>query len=173
MPLSTDVFMVSHLIWQVMSRFHFLDIVRCRRTLGEGVLWTPIDQCVWWTDIPAAKLYRYSPTEKQLDEWVMPEPVGSFAFVERDSRLILALATGFAWFDLESGRCEWIARPELEITGNRFNDGRRSEEHTSELQSRENLVCRLLLEKKNTTSNDEDNEESYHRPLAHSAAPLI
>ena len=26
----------------------------------------------------------------------------------------------------------------------------RSEEHTSELQSRENLVCRLLLEKKKT-----------------------
>src|SRR5690606_41607679 len=29
--------------------------------------------------------------------------------------------------------------------------GARSEEHTSELQSRENLVCRLLLEKKNKT----------------------
>src|SRR5690606_12545542 len=28
-------------------------------------------------------------------------------------------------------------------------DAARSEEHTSELQSRENLVCRLLLEKKN------------------------
>src|SRR5690606_40106855 len=28
----------------------------------------------------------------------------------------------------------------------------RSEEHTSELQSRENLVCRLLLEKKNARS---------------------
>src|SRR5690606_40145931 len=28
-------------------------------------------------------------------------------------------------------------------------EGVRSEEHTSELQSRENLVCRLLLEKKN------------------------
>src|SRR5690606_41015259 len=28
-------------------------------------------------------------------------------------------------------------------------DRHRSEEHTSELQSRENLVCRLLLEKKN------------------------
>src|SRR5436309_12627408 len=27
-------------------------------------------------------------------------------------------------------------------------EDRRSEEHTSELQSRENLVCRLLLEKK-------------------------
>src|SRR5690625_7115216 len=30
-----------------------------------------------------------------------------------------------------------------------LNDGRRSEEHTSELQSRGHLVCRLLLEKKN------------------------
>src|SRR5690606_29638510 len=29
-------------------------------------------------------------------------------------------------------------------------EGGRSEEHTSELQSRENLVCRLLLEKKNS-----------------------
>src|SRR5688572_31779193 len=29
--------------------------------------------------------------------------------------------------------------------------GFRSEEHTSELQSQSNLVCRLLLEKKNTT----------------------
>src|SRR3712207_7356365 len=29
-------------------------------------------------------------------------------------------------------------------------NGRRSEEHTSELQSRQYLVCRLLLEKKNT-----------------------
>src|SRR3712207_7450517 len=30
-------------------------------------------------------------------------------------------------------------------------DARRSEEHTSELQSRQYLVCRLLLEKKKTT----------------------
>src|SRR5690606_21885781 len=30
----------------------------------------------------------------------------------------------------------------------------RSEEHTSELQSRENLVCRLLLEKKKDTPSD-------------------
>src|SRR5690606_39767026 len=32
----------------------------------------------------------------------------------------------------------------------RHSQHRRSEEHTSELQSRENLVCRLLLEKKNS-----------------------
>src|SRR5690606_41208853 len=32
-----------------------------------------------------------------------------------------------------------------------FHTAVRSEEHTSELQSRENLVCRLLLEKKKKT----------------------
>src|SRR3712207_7107500 len=34
----------------------------------------------------------------------------------------------------------------------RLEDAPRSEEHTSELQSRQYLVCRLLLEKKTTTS---------------------
>src|SRR3712207_6888635 len=34
--------------------------------------------------------------------------------------------------------------------GDRGDDETRSEEHTSELQSRQYLVCRLLLEKKNT-----------------------
>src|SRR5690606_41712471 len=34
--------------------------------------------------------------------------------------------------------------------GHRMSFAPRSEEHTSELQSRENLVCRLLLEKQKT-----------------------
>src|SRR5688572_31106956 len=40
-------------------------------------------------------------------------------------------------------RAELRAREALVLSG-------RSEEHTSELQSQSNLVCRLLLEKKNT-----------------------
>src|SRR5690606_40876011 len=40
---------------------------------------------------------------------------------------------------------DWILADEP--TGN-LDSENRSEEHTSELQSRENLVCRLLLEKK-------------------------
>src|SRR2546430_13453609 len=37
----------------------------------------------------------------------------------------------------------------------------RSEEHTSELQSQSNLVCRLLLEKKNTNRST-DNTDTQH-----------
>src|SRR5690606_41678827 len=40
-------------------------------------------------------------------------------------------------------------QPLRAVDVHRVADRGRSEEHTSELQSRENLVCRLLLEKKN------------------------
>src|SRR6266496_6715261 len=38
----------------------------------------------------------------------------------------------------------------------------RSEEHTSELQSRRDLVCRLLLEKKKKQSTDRNRAEIQH-----------
>src|SRR3712207_7603406 len=40
------------------------------------------------------------------------------------------------------------AARDLPVTRGEARDVRRSEEHTSELQSRQYLVCRLLLEKK-------------------------
>src|SRR5690606_40096774 len=44
------------------------------------------------------------------------------------------------------------------------DDGARSEEHTSELQSRENLVCRLLLEKKKILTRRTEQERGTPRP---------
>src|SRR5260370_21107893 len=55
---------------------------------------------------------------------------------------------------------------DLEVLGqsHRRSPGlRRSEEHTSELQSHLNLVCRLLLEKKKTTT---------HTRSCHAARPI-
>src|SRR2546427_8187348 len=49
------------------------------------------------------------------------------------------------------GTVKTVKRPRVRPSArsfNRFNGSRRSEEHTSELQSQSNLVCRLLLEKK-------------------------
>src|SRR5207237_5700149 len=51
-----------------------------------------------------------------------------------------------------SGRTLTKALKDLYAT-NQFDDVGRSEEHTSELQSHLNLVCRLLLEKKKQTKN--------------------
>src|SRR5205809_3607853 len=41
----------------------------------------------------------------------------------------------------------------------------RSEEHTSELQSRLHLVCRLLLEKKNRVPHDDAVGDRLHHPV--------
>src|SRR5438093_6907159 len=44
-----------------------------------------------------------------------------------------------------------------------FRQSERSEEHTSELQSLTNLVCRLLLEKKKKKKRKKDIQEKEHR----------
>src|SRR5260370_5061324 len=51
----------------------------------------------------------------------------------------------------------------------------RSEEHTSELQSHLNLVCRLLLEKKNTSHQYTLQLEQRRRPalLSHRSEPVV
>src|SRR5690625_7004902 len=58
---------------------------------------------------------------------------------------------------------EFISRQRFQVTATRdslvyrmqfFGTENRSEEHTSELQSRGHLVCRLLLEKKNNSNVD-------------------
>src|SRR3712207_6976993 len=70
------------------------------------------------------------------------------------SRTEVAVMTGASVLTGGSGRTTGVAvlcaLPEATMFVAPTN--RRSEEHTSELQSRQYLVCRLLLEKKNTST---------------------
>src|SRR5258708_18447481 len=58
--------------------------------------------------------------------------------------------------DISISPFTWMSRPANALASwsthqsSRRHSGKRSEEHTSELQSPDHLVCRLLLEKKNT-----------------------
>src|SRR5258708_31215623 len=54
--------------------------------------------------------------------------------------------------------------------GRRSSDTDRSEEHTSELQSPDHLVCRLLLEKKKT-DNDPAIAHVLPRPATRTSSP--
>src|SRR5690606_41129316 len=69
-------------------------------------------------------------------------------------RLLLAVVLVFGELPQEPrdrrDRVGGEAHSGVDLVGQATQLGERSEEHTSELQSRENLVCRLLLEKKNT-----------------------
>ena len=75
------------------------------------------------------------------------------------ARTIICLGDSFddlhAAQSLSEDEAMWITRLQagrkwIWIEGN-HDPGPRSEEHTSELQSRRKLVCRLLLEKTNNT----------------------
>src|SRR5690606_40856575 len=53
-----------------------------------------------------------------------------------------------AWPEMEAAVAEYAREASYDLVLSSPQLYARSEEHTSELQSRENLVCRLLLEKK-------------------------
>src|SRR5258708_15150735 len=61
-------------------------------------------------------------------------------------------------------RCELQMRHHR---GKSVDLGGRSEEHTSELQSPDHLVCRLLLEKKKTLSTYWQMRTAFHRCVSH------
>src|SRR5256885_8822515 len=79
---------------------------------------------------------------------------------------------GGAWPPLESRHCRRGTRPDCRPCAAThqpeccLNATPRSEEHTSELQSPCNLVCRLLLEKKKTPSQTPPATLSHSTPTA-------
>src|SRR5438270_10695257 len=82
-------------------------------------------------------------------------PIFFFLMIRRPPR-----STLFPYTTLFRSRCpdrtwrKFLSRMAANVDGRErvHGTGRRSEEHTSELQSQSNLVCRLLLEKKKTTA---------------------
>src|SRR2546430_6560342 len=70
---------------------------------------------------------------------------------QRRGRAILGSAGGTASASGSRRAPSGIDRASRASAGRRRSCAPRSEEHTSELQSQSNLVCRLLLEKKKKT----------------------
>lgn len=101
-----------------------VDIISVGNTLGEGVLWDPIGQRVWWTDIQERRLFRHDPLQRALQSFDLPERLGSFGFVDGSDEIVAAFESGFAIYHPESRRLEWLSRPLHGAKNLRFNDGR-------------------------------------------------
>ncbi len=72
--------------------------------LGEGVVWDVRTQSLYWTDIPAARLWCWDTAANKTRTWSLPERLACFALCEDDRWLLLGLATRLAFFDRRSGR---------------------------------------------------------------------
>lgn len=101
-----------------------IETLKVKNTLAEGVIWDAAGAAAWWTDIDGCKLYRYSPADKQLDDWTTPERLGSFALVVESDYLICGFASGFAYFKPQSGELQSLEKVEQNNPGTRLNDGR-------------------------------------------------
>src|SRR5690606_41859475 len=84
----------------------------------------------------------YQPAQEQHEEGQRAPDPGGLALLVALGRLAALVALGVA-----DRLCQVGARSPPRPTDGQPAEAARSEEHTSELQSRENLVCRLLLEK--------------------------
>ena len=98
-------------------------VVDCKNILGEVPLWDGREQALYWVDIEGKLLQRLKPASGQVERWVMPERIASFALRETGG-LVVAFASGIAFLELPSLTVTWIARPEADKPGNRFNEGK-------------------------------------------------
>jgi L-arabinonolactonase len=99
-------------------------VVDGRHVLGEGIVWDDRTARLFWTDIESSELWAHTPATGALQRWPLPERLCSLALTDDDNRLLLALASGLAFFDLAGGGIERICDVEAHLPTTRLNDGR-------------------------------------------------
>ena len=91
--------------------------------LGESPLWHPLEQVLYWVDIPGRQLHRYHPATARHDEWHFPsEPACCVPL--RGGGLLLAMRDGLWRFDPDTGQRHLVAKPPYDPARQRFNDGK-------------------------------------------------
>ncbi|MEI6970387.1 MAG: SMP-30/gluconolactonase/LRE family protein [bacterium] len=68
-------------------------LVDCACETGENPLWHPMEGRIYWVDIPAGRLYRYSPVTGRTEVFDIGIAVGGFT-IQADGSLLLFMARG-------------------------------------------------------------------------------
>ena len=98
-------------------------VLDCGAELGEGPVWDPEDRVLYWVNIKDHEIHCFDPATSKDRLWNTPTDVGSLG-LRRDGGMIVALKTGFFFFDLQTGQFTAVAEPEANLADNRFNDGK-------------------------------------------------
>lgn len=91
--------------------------------LGESPLWHPVEQALYWCDIPGHALHRFDPATSHHDRWDFATDVASCAPLS-DGGLLLAMRDGLWRFDTNTGQRIALAAPPYDPRQERFNDGK-------------------------------------------------
>ena len=94
-------------------------------TLGEGPIWVARDDALWFVDIKAPCIYRFTPKTGALDSWTAPDQVG-WVIPSDDGGFLAGVRGGLYRFDPATGNFDLLAAVHAETPGNRLNDAARA-----------------------------------------------
>jgi len=97
-------------------------VLDARATLGEGAVWDSESGKLWWVDIGAPALHRYTPDTNYTEQWLMPSAIGCVA-PRRSGGAILGLEEGWSGFNPANGKITLINDRAPGRASHRFNDG--------------------------------------------------
>lgn len=104
----------------VMSVGEIRCVLDCKAVCGEGPVWDPRQNCLWWVDITKHELHRFDPADATDRSVQLPMLVSSVALSE--TGIIIATSRGLAAFAIENEKINILHDPEPSLPGNRLND---------------------------------------------------
>ena len=96
-------------------------LVRQSCDTGEGPLWHPDEQCLYWLDIPNGLIFKYDPLSKDLATFEAGAPVGGMT-LQQDGSLALFMAEGAVRIWRDGVFIRTVVEEIPAERGNRFND---------------------------------------------------
>ena len=97
-----------------------LPICTVGATFGEGPVWIPEEEALWFVDIKQKRVYRFRPGATTLDHWEAPAEIGWVLPLE-EGGFLAGLQTGLHLFDPQTGFSAY-QKVEEHLPGNRLND---------------------------------------------------
>jgi D-xylonolactonase len=94
-----------------------------RTQLGEGPLWSPRRNCLFWVDVLQNTIHEWTPTRSETRHYLLPEMIGWIIECRSEDQFIAGLRTGFAVLRFDPLRLELLGSPSS-VPCTRLNDGK-------------------------------------------------
>jgi sugar lactone lactonase YvrE len=98
-------------------------VLDAKAMLGEGSIWHPRENKLYWVDIEGKALHIYDPVSNEDNVFPVGARIGTVVPVQSGGALV-ALQNGIYKIDIKTGKLTYVNNPSPDTTNLRFNDGK-------------------------------------------------